>query len=438
MNSVRKKIAACVIGILLTAGCFVLFRTVAFPPTETKEQVDREAVLSLESLVREDGREAESAVYAVREQSREESARQQSSAEEASRQKASSEEESVIQASREEASRIARLMWEQESREEESASIARAAAASRAGAAQSIAEVDASQEEQAWVRASSLAEAMRQEEESRAAESLAAEAERIAAESRAEESRAAESRAAESRAAESRAAESRAAESSAPETAAPEPTTAEPATSETAAPEPTTPEPTTAEPTTPVPTTPEPTTPEPTTAQPTVPVSQIVFLGDSRTSGFIGAGIMPASRCFVYGDSVDFWYDNARAAAALQPSKAVFFGGQNDLGCFAGNTSVFISEYTRLIRYFLSLSPGSQIYCNLIFPCTEAAVAEIPGREKRNEYNAAIAQMCAENGWICIDTTAGFNSSYFTSDGIHFFMNWYPIWWQNLRSSVGF
>ena len=90
MNSVRKKIAACVIGILLTAGCFVLFRTVAFPPTETKEQVDREAVLSLESLVREDGREAESAVYVVREQSREESARQQSSAEEASRQKASS------------------------------------------------------------------------------------------------------------------------------------------------------------------------------------------------------------------------------------------------------------------------------------------------------------------------------------------------------------
>ena len=97
-----------------------------------------------------------------------------------------------------------------------------------------------------------------------------------------------------------------------------------------------------------------------------------------------------------------------------------------------------IAEYTKLIRTFQSLSPGTQIYCNLIFPCTDAAVAEMPGRENRGAYNDAIARMCAENGWTCIDTTAGFNSSYFNSDGIHFGMNWYPIWWQNLRSNVGF
>ena len=140
----------------------------------------------------------------------------------------------------------------------------------------------------------------------------------------------------------------------------------------------------------------------------------------------------------MFGGAVYAWYDNVRAAAALSPSKVVFFGGQNDLGVYHGDASVFIAEYTKLIRTFQSLSPGTQIYCNLIFPCTDAAVAEMPGRENRGAYNDAIARMCTENGWSCIDTTAGFNSSYFNSDGIHFGMNWYPIWWQNLRSNVGF
>ena len=385
MRSVGKKLAACVIGILILTGSVVLIRTLAFPAAETKEQVDEEAVRSLESLVSEGAQDAEAAVYAARDQRAEESARNKASVEESYRQRASSVAASLKQASLEEESHAAQLAWEEESRKAESAAIARSAAASRAAAAQSIAEADASLAEEEWMRASSIAEAERLAEESRAAASREAaeaasraEAERIAAESRAAESRAAESRAAESRAAET------------------------------------------------------------TAAQPPVSTGLVVFIGDSRTSGFIGAGLMPASRCFVYGDSVDFWYDNVRAAAALQPSKVVFFGGQNDLGCFSGNTSVFISEYTNLIRYFRSLSPGTQIYCNLIFPCTDAAVAEMPGREKRNEYNAGIAQMCAENGWTCIDTTAGFNSSYFTGDGIHFSMSWYPTWWSNLRNSVGF
>nr|MBQ6242887.1 hypothetical protein [Lachnospiraceae bacterium] len=380
MRSVGKKIIACLTGILLLAGSVALVRTMAFPLAETKEQIDEEAVRSLESLVSEDAQDAEAAVYAVREQRAEESARYKASVEESYRQRASSVAASLKQASLEEESRIAQMIWEEESRKAESAAIARSAAASRAAAVQSIAEADASLAEEEWLRASSIAEAESLAEESRAVASR--EAAEAAARAEAERS------AAESRAAESRAAESRAAET--------------------------------------------------TAAQPPVSTGQIVFVGDSRTSGFIGAGLMPASRCLVYGGAVYAWYDNVRAAAAMQPSKVVFFGGQNDLGVYHGNATQFINAYTDLIRYFQSLSPGTRIYCNLIFPCTDVAVAEMPGRENRAAYNAAIAQMCAENGWTCIDTTAGFNSSYFGADGIHFFMSWYPIWWQNLRSSVGF
>ena len=62
----------------------------------------------------------------------------------------------------------------------------------------------------------------------------------------------------------------------------------------------------------------------------------------------------------------------------------------------------------------------------------------MPGREKVGEYNSAIRSMCAQNGWNCIDASAGFNSSYYSGDGIHFLSSWYPIWFQNFRNLVGF
>ncbi len=165
---------------------------------------------------------------------------------------------------------------------------------------------------------------------------------------------------------------------------------------------------------------------------------QVVFVGDSRTAGFIGAGLIPASRCIVYPGACYAWYDNVRKAAALKPSKVVFFGGMNDLGVYYGNDQIFYERYSALIKYFCSLSPGSRVYVNKIIPATQAAINQYPGRAKVNEFNARIQQMCSENGWICIDTSAGFKSEYYTGDGVHFNAPWYPIWFRNLREKVGF
>ena len=250
-------------------------------------------------------------------------------------------------------------------------------------------------------------------EESSSIEASRAEESRLAA-SRAEESRIAaskeESRAAASRAEESRAAASRAAEESSRAAASRE---AQATTAATTAATPT------------------------TTAAPTT-TGQVVFVGDSRTAGFIGAGLMPRSRCFVYPGACYAWYDNVRSAAAVKPAKVVFFGGMNDLGVWASDDTRFYNEYSALIKYFCSLSPNSVVYVNKIIPATQAAIQEFPGRAKVNEFNQRIAQMCAENGWICIDTSAGFQSAYYTGDGIHFNAAWYPIWWRNLKEKVGF
>ena len=171
---------------------------------------------------------------------------------------------------------------------------------------------------------------------------------------------------------------------------------------------------------------------------PAVSGGQVVFVGDSRTAGFIGAGLMPASRCIVYPGACYAWYDNVRKAAALKPAKVVFFGGMNDLGVYYGNDQIFYERYSALIKYYCTLSPGSRVYVNKIIPATQAAINQFPGRAKVNEYNARIQQMCNENGWICIDTSAGFRNEFYTGDGVHFNAPWYPIWFKNLREKVGF
>ena len=180
-----------------------------------------------------------------------------------------------------------------------------------------------------------------------------------------------------------------------------------------------------------------------TTRQQTAPGNnsgKVVFFGDSRTAGFYDYGILPKSQCYYYGGACYYYvhYDNARAAAATHPAKIVFMCGQNDLGVYHGDASRFIAEYTNLIRTFASLSPSTVIYVNLLIPDTPAATAAMPGREKVGEYNSAIRSMCAQNGWNCIDASAGFNSSYYSGDGIHFLSSWYPIWFQNFRNLVGF
>lgn len=163
-----------------------------------------------------------------------------------------------------------------------------------------------------------------------------------------------------------------------------------------------------------------------------------VLIGDSRTSEFYYTGLLPKNQVYFFGGSVYAMDGIVREAASSYPSKAVFMGGQNDLGVYAGDANAFISEYTRIISLFLSLSPDTKIYVNLIIPDTPEATAQMPGRENVGAYNNAIISMCAQNGWTYIDTAGGFDPSFYCEDGIHFHSIWYPIWLNNIRSAAGF
>ena len=404
MKSWLGLIIAFGIGFILLVCSVALYHAVADPSIATKDIVEQEALRSLERLVAQDPQAELQLIYTMRESRMNIKNSIDASISQFYQQQASIEMESILLISREEEEQrierdyifeLSRLLA---SMKESSRQAAKQAARELSKAASKALAEDISREAE---RESSILAA---EEESRIA---AAEASRAAEESASRAAAEAASRAAAEAA--SRAA-AEAASREAAEAAAASSRAAAAATSATT----------------------------PAKTAPAAASGQVVFVGDSRTSGFIGSGYMPASRCLVYGGAVYAWYDNVRSAASLSPRKIVFFGGQNDLGVYAGNAKAFIAEYVKLIRYYISLYPNSVIYCNLIFPSTPAAIAQIPGREKRNEYNTAIRQMCAENGWNCIDTSAGFQDSYFTEDGIHFQFSWYAIWWQNLKNQVGF
>ena len=184
-------------------------------------------------------------------------------------------------------------------------------------------------------------------------------------------------------------------------------------------------------------------TPPPETAPPAPQAyGKTVLVGDSRTAEFVNTGLLPASQCFFYPGAVFALRDpgfgqQAVNAANTHPAKAVFMNGMNDLGVYHGDAGIFIAEYQATIDTFLSISPGTQIYCNAIIPATPDATAQYPGRENVGGFNAAIQGMCASRGWTYIDANGGFQDAWYLADGVHFDWAWYPVWLGNFQAIVG-
>lgn len=182
----------------------------------------------------------------------------------------------------------------------------------------------------------------------------------------------------------------------------------------------------------------------------------VCFIGDSRTSDFYWYGFMPGrdgtyygskyvadgsmdnNRVYYLGGCCIYIMDQVQEAAARHPSKVLFMCGENDLGYFNGDASLFIPEYENLIATFQSISPETTIYVNRIIPANDYGISVVPARAHTEDYNAAIATMCANHGWNYIDTSSGFSAAYYNADGEHFAYVWYPIWFSNIRAAMGF
>ena len=177
---------------------------------------------------------------------------------------------------------------------------------------------------------------------------------------------------------------------------------------------------------------------DPAETETPIPDGPVVFVGDSRTANFRDMRFMPASHCYTLPGSCFAWYENADLAAAMHPSKAVFFAGMNELGTYKGDPEPFREDYERLLEYFAEKSPGTVIYLNKIIPANAKAIAAYPGRAFVDTYNRVIEEICEAHGWHWVETSEGFDEKYYLEDGVHFKGAWYATWWKNLRKEVGF
>lgn len=183
---------------------------------------------------------------------------------------------------------------------------------------------------------------------------------------------------------------------------------------------------------------------ESTEKDPSGAYGKTVLIGDSRFSEFKIMGTVPASQVCSFPGVVCFWVtdefgwaDELIAAANTHPAKAIFGAGIDEAGVYGAEIDTVVRDYEAAIDFFLSYSPGTQIYVNAIIPTTEEAIEEFPGRAYVDEYNDAFQEMCEERDWNFIDANTGFDSSYYSFDGIHFNWAWYPIWLANFQELVG-
>ena len=221
-----------------------------------------------------------------------------------------------------------------------------------------------------------------------------------------------------------------------------EPTTEEPSTEEPTTEEPTTEEPTTEEPTTEKPTTEEPTTEIPSTEAPSTEaplrISDVAFVGDSRTltmatGGRLEFSLIPGSSVFAtWGGELhqDSAKQNALNAAAADPKLAAFWYGINDVQSDPGMTlsDQFLANYKAIIDMYLANNPDSDIVILSILSTSVNEKDYYPGQEENIRlYNQKLAELCAQEGYTYLDITALFTGDECLADGdyIHFSKEWY-------------
>ena len=166
----------------------------------------------------------------------------------------------------------------------------------------------------------------------------------------------------------------------------------------------------------------------------------VVFFGDSRTSGFYPS-IYNCWPGHLIGHTVSrSWGETARqelqALIAQNPVKAVFMNAGDDV---SAGLDVAITNYEAVIRNFSAQVPNCKIYVVYAIPATDAAVAARPFLGLLPEYNVLLKDMCERNGWTFVYGNQGFSPEWcYASDGVHFTPSWTRQWFNNIRAEVGF
>ena len=179
--------------------------------------------------------------------------------------------------------------------------------------------------------------------------------------------------------------------------------------------------------------------------------SDAVFIGDSRTEGFVlqtgiqttayvHKGLTVASAYtakVIRQDGEDL--SVMEALARTRYNRVYLMFGINETGWISND--IFISDYKQIIDDIKAQNPSAQIYIQSVFPVSEA-VSDSGGyvrNDKIAEYNKRLEQLAADEGVTFVNvaeavSTGGVLPDDAATDGIHLDKEYCEKWLSYLEA----
>lgn len=158
--------------------------------------------------------------------------------------------------------------------------------------------------------------------------------------------------------------------------------------------------------------------------------SDSVILGDSRAESILGYGILDSSSVVASkGKNLITAQKKGdiNKAINLAPKNIFLTYGLNDTGIY-GESSKFIDEYEKIIKYIQKKLPTTKIYVNSIFGVENVALVKEPYLKKISEFNEALSEMCDRLDLTYVDGSSIVDSSLYEGDGVHFKPEFNKLW----------
>jgi len=165
-----------------------------------------------------------------------------------------------------------------------------------------------------------------------------------------------------------------------------------------------------------------------------------VIMGDSRAVGFWYFDFMPQER--VLGDAghtIEYVPDYMETLQALNPGQIFLCYGVNDIGIgYWPEPEDWASAMDETIRSIHAVLPDTDVIVCSALPVRGKGLDRNDAWYEIPEYNAVMAQMCAEKGYAFADCAAIAEefSYYWDIDGIHVGEGFYPYWAQELVTAM--
>ncbi len=157
--------------------------------------------------------------------------------------------------------------------------------------------------------------------------------------------------------------------------------------------------------------------------------SGCVILGDSIAEGLSDYDILNSSEVFavegVHVGAVDASLVNA---ASMNPKKAFFTYGMNDILYYGNELEIYREDYTALLTRARELMPDTEFYVMMPLPVSDYALSKHEGYYRRDEYIEALKEVCGDLGITWLDLGFTMLDEYYDADELHPLPDFYYGW----------